>query len=191
MNAGLKPLLWTPGPAETAPQSPVAAGLSTAAGFAGPKQIRTVLAKVNTSGTTLTSASVAARIDNPAARLVCGFSLSFEPKIPQVFTNYASAAWTATAMRPGGGTGREAKLHNIFSAQALPQLYEIASAVRSVLIEATVTIPLTAGAVAIEGEWVLVSEWEPGMPMCLDEIAALYARCNAQVVLAPASALAP
>lgn len=177
--------IWMPGIGQTGPVSNKPAGLSTAGGFAFAKQLDPplVLARVATGGA-LTSVSVAARINNPAARLVCAFSLSFEPDTQQSFTNYNSAVWSAQGIRPGGTRGREAGLHSIFASQTLPQLYEIASSVRVILITATLTPPKTSGAVTIPGNWVLGVEWEPAMPMCEDEIAALYNRCGAQVVLA-------
>lgn len=146
------------------------------------KHIPLSLAKVNTSGTTRTSASVAARIDNPSARLVHSFSLAFEPKTPQAFTNYQSAVYSATAIRPRLD-GRESTLHAIFSNRSLPELWEVSSAVRGIIVEATLKIPLTAAAAEVEGEWVLVAEWEPAMPMCEEEFWDLASGCVARQTL--------
>ncbi len=190
--------LWRPpglpGIGQSAPVSTQPAGLGpSAAGFASAKQLDPplVLARVNSSGTTRTSVSVAARIVNPTARLICSFGIGFEPDTQQAIGSFPLAVWSATAMRPGGNRGREARFHAIFTSQALPQQYEIASAVRLVLLEATLTIPLTGGAVAIPGNWILSVEWEPAMPMCPEEISALYGRCTAQRSLDPAGDLAP
>lgn len=179
-----------PGAGQSAPQSELPAGSADGGGFIEPLVRRVVLAKVNTAGTSRTSAAVAARIYNPAARLVCSFSVTFEPRTPQDFSNYNSATWSVRVMR-GAFEGREAKLHALFTGIALPEQYEVTSAARSLLIESTVTIPQTAAAAAIEGEWVLQVEWEPAISMCPGEAAALYSRCGATQTLRAAGPLAP
>jgi hypothetical protein len=182
--------IWVPGSGQTGAQSQLPAGAVAGGGWIEPKLLRVPLAKVNGSGTQRTSVSVAARIDNPAARLVCSFSIGFEPEVPQTIADYQSSVWSADGIRPGAA-GREAGLHNIFATQPLPELYEISSALRAVQVSATLQIPLTAGAAAIPGLWVLVVEWEPAMPMCEAEVAALYSRCGARGVLDAAGPLAP
>jgi len=148
------------------------------------------LARVESSGTSRTSASVAALVVNPAARLICSFSITFEPDTVQALANYNSAVWSARAMRVGED-GRQAQLHEIFTSEGLPQLYEVGTAVRLIMLSATVTIPLTAGAAAIPGRWICEAQWEPAMPMCEDEIAALYSQTGLSVALAPPGSLAP
>lgn len=180
-----------PGPGQTAPQSPLYAGAREGGGWVEPNVRRVVLAKVNTAGTTRTSASVAARLDNPSARLVCSFSITFEPTTPQNFTNYNSAEWTARIVRPNSQDGREALLHELFGNEALPQGYEMTSSMRGVLITATLTIPLDGGGSAIEGNWVCEAQWEPAIPMCPEEAAAMYSRTALKLALAAAGPLAP
>ena len=90
-----------------------------------------------------------------------------------------------------GEDGREAALHFLFEAQDLPEMYEIASAARVVQLSATLTIPQTAAAAAIAGRWICEAQWEPAMPMCEDEIAALYSQTGLSVGLAPGGPLAP
>lgn len=186
---GMQPV-WVPGAGQSAPMSDLPAGATNRGGWLEPKPVRVQLARVNSSGAALASVSVAARIQNPAARLVCQFSISFEPDTPQAFSNFNSAVWSAQAIREGA-EGREAQLHAIFSAQTLPQLYEISTGVRAIDVTATLTIPLTAGAAAIPGNWLLEVQWEPAIPMCSDELAALYSRCTARRTKDPAGPLAP
>jgi hypothetical protein len=155
-----------------------------------PARKSVVLGRVESSGTSRTSASVAALINNPAARLVCSFSITFEPDTVQPISDYNSASWTATAMRVGED-GRQAQLHDIFSGELLPQLYEVSTATRLILLTATLKIPLTAGSAAIPGRWICEAQWEPAMPMCETEIAALYSQTGLSVALAPAGSLAP
>lgn len=180
-----------PGPGQTAPVSNRPAGSVAGGGWIEDKPVRVVLAKVNTSGSANTSAAVAADIYVPGARVIAGISLSFEPKQPQAFTNYNSAVWSLSAARPGRGEGRRAALHSIFSSQALPQLYEVSSAVRLYVMTATLTVPLTAGAAAIEGEWVLEVDYEPAMPMCEPEVTGMYALCSVVQTIKPSGPLAP
>jgi hypothetical protein len=182
--------LHVPGAGQSSPISSRPAGTPGIGGMIRAARKSVVLARVESAGTSRTSASVAALINNPAARLVCGFSISFEPDTVQAISNYNSAAWTATAMRVGED-GRQSALHAIFTSQVLPQLYEVSTAVRQILITATVTIPLTAAAAAIPGRWICEAQWEPGMPMCEEEIAALYSQTGLSVALAAPGSLAP
>jgi hypothetical protein len=191
MTAAAKSPLWVPGAAQTGPQSDKNAGAIGLGGWLEPVVRRVVLLKVNASGTQRLTASVAARIQNPATRLVCSFSISFEPETPQPFSNFNSSVWSAQAIREGTVEGREAQLHSIFSSQTLPQLYEISTGVRAIDVTATLAIPLTAGAAAIPGSWVLESQWEPAIPMCAEELATLYAKCLAKQTLVAAGPLAP
>lgn len=180
-----------PGVGQVAPLSRLPAGAVARGGWIEPKEVPVVLAKVNTSGTSRTSASVAARVDIPAGRLIVGVSVGFEPATAQAFTNFASAVWSATAIRPRIDGGKEARLHSIFAGRALPEQWEVTTTVRSILIEATVTVPLTAASAAIEGEWVLMAVFEPAIPMCEEEVAAIYSRCGARQTLFASGPLAP
>jgi hypothetical protein len=181
---------FVPGAGQSAPISARPAGTPGIGGMIRANTKRLVLARVNTSGTTRTSADVTATIINPAARLICSFSLSFDPDSPQSFANYNSAVWSARGIRIGDG-GRQAALHEIFTSEALPQLYEASTAVRVIEVSATLTIPLTAAAATVAGNWVLEAQWEPGIPMCEEEIAALYSQTGLSLGLAAPGALAP
>jgi hypothetical protein len=179
-----------PGAGQTSPVSARPAGTPGIGGMIRANTKRLVLARVNTSGTTRANVAVAATIINPAARLVCAFSLSFDPDTVQAFANYNSSVWSARAMRIGEG-GRQAALHEIFTSEALPQLYEVSTAVKVIQISATLTIPLTAAAASVAGNWILEATWEPGIPMCEEEISALYSQTGLSIALAPAGDLAP
>ena len=70
-----------------------------------------VLARVNTSGTTLTSASAVARIRNPSRRLSLIVTIAFEADGNQRPASYGTSVWQMRAMRPNRVTGRTAPLH--------------------------------------------------------------------------------
>jgi hypothetical protein len=182
--------IYVPGAGQGAPISGRPAGTPGIGGMIRPNRKTVVLARVNSAGTTRTSASVAALVVNPAARLICSLSISFEPDTVQAIGSFAAATWTATAQRIGED-GRQSQLHPIFTSQVLPQLYEVSTGVRLILLTATVTIPLTAAAAAIPGRWICEAQWEPGMPMCEEEVAALYSQTGLSVALAAPGSLAP
>lgn len=164
------------------PILPGPAGATKGGAALGIKRISVPLAKVNSAGTTRTSATVAARIVNPSRRLSCALSVAFELETQGSITTYSSATWTVRALRPGGDDGRESELHTIESGIALPRMYELDSAIRALLVTCSVTIPQRSGT-NLAGDWRLVVEWEPNITMCEEEILALYSQCDASLVL--------
>jgi hypothetical protein len=146
------------------------------------KAVSKVLARVNTAGTQVLTATVRATIKNPSRRLSCMFSLTFEADDNQVPNSYTSAAWTARAIRRNRITGKSGQLHTLVSSQALPNAYELDSAIREILITAALAIPATSAPATLPGNWVLLVEWEPNQPaMCQDEIENLFGDCDVSV----------
>lgn len=146
------------------------------------KAVAVKLARVETSGAANTTGTPKATIKNPSRRLSCMFSLTFEPDEPKAVASYTSSTWTVQAMRPNRRTGKRGELHALVSAQALPNAYELDSAIRELKIATSLAIPTTAGAAAIAGDWVLLVEWEPNQPaMCDKEIEDLFSFCDATV----------
>lgn len=152
------------------------------------------MGRVETSGTSQTSATRKATILNPSRRLSCSISLSFEPDQPVTLTGYGTGCvWTLTAYRMNPENRRVATLHTIESGQALPRLYEVDTAVRLIEVSAVMTIPQSAAG-NVAGDWILACEWEPNQFIsdpCGDEVANLLSLCgikpsfNNVVVLAP------
>lgn len=179
-----------PGGAMVAPKLPGAAG-GPAVGVE-PKVLRVPLATVAASGTTRLTVDVAARVAHPSRRLSCYMSIGFEPTAALGITpNVQTSTWVIRAMRPGTRNGRESFLHEVKAASALPDGYEVDSAVRMFLVTATLKIPLDGAGAAIPGTWVLQAEWEPSLDLCQEDLDQQLARAEAQLVTAPAGPLAP
>jgi hypothetical protein len=149
--------------------------------------VRVPLAAVATSGTSQTSGTVTARLTNPSARLICSWSVSFEPNAPVLITSYGSATWTLTAARPGGVAGRRAALHALETAVALPTMYEIAGGIREVDVSCALALPTPT----VAGSWVLQADWEPTVLICDAELAEIYSRCTAVLTRGLTAPLAP
>lgn len=181
---GLNPAATSARPAGPAGTRPGSAGYSV-------KSERVQLARVNASGASNATGTAIARINNPSRRLSCSVSVAFEPDSPQAIPNYAGATYTLTAMRPGTNASKEARLHTILAATALPHAYEMDTAIRAIEVSAALTIPLTAGAAAIPGDWVLVVEWEPNQNLCIEDYEAQLARASAYLARGPSAPLAP
>lgn len=140
------------------------------------------LARVATTGTTNTTATVRATIRNPSRRLSCCFTIAFETPDGQRPANYSGADWTVRAMRKNRITGRTAPMHLLQDAIELPAGYELDSAIREIEVAADLTVPVSSAPAAIAGSWVLLVEWEPNQPsMCDDEIERLFADCDVGV----------
>lgn len=137
------------------------------------------LAVCNLSGTSNTSGTAYARIVNPSARLRCTFSVSFQPAIAGAITDYgvSGSTWDVRAMSPGSNGGPDSELHLLQSSQSLPRSYELDSGIKVVRVTAGLQIPRRS-AVEIAGNWVIEVEWEPSVPMCADELQALFGRCG-------------
>ena len=72
-----------PGAGQGAPISERPAGTPGIGGMIRAARKSVVLARVNTSGAARTSAAVSARVVNPAARLICSFSITFSRTAPR------------------------------------------------------------------------------------------------------------
>jgi len=146
---------------------------------------RQPLVRVGLAGSGQLTGTVVAWVHTPTSRLRCGVSLAYESDTPHVITSYASAAWTITAMREGTGGGREAELHALVTAQALPNMYELDSSIRLLRVSCDLTVPqpssVNPSSLATSGNWVLVAEWEPNMAMCDEDVLAFYNQCSANI----------
>jgi hypothetical protein len=162
------------------------------AGALGPKVVLVPLVKVNTAGTSQTSGTVVARIRNPSRKLGCAFQIHFEVhqadgRTVASFAGAPSNVWTTRVYDPTGGH----ILHTIQTDQTLPRQYEMETFAPGVQITATLGLPLDVAAAAIAGTWVMVVRWEPVVPMCDEEIRALYNQCTAVLERGLAIPLAP
>lgn len=174
-----------PGSGQSAPvvASPSGA-IAAVGGVVPPLIVREPLVSVSpnsdleASGTSVTRI---ARIFTPSARLVCQFSVGFEPTDPQVIDEFnTTPTWTAVAMRTASPGGREVPLHTIFSAQTLPQAYQV-EGMSDIRVSALCTIPDNSsivGSLGQPGVWVLEVRWDAGCAMCPEEILALYQLCK-------------
>lgn len=181
-----------PAPGQVGPRSADPAGATGGFTSTGIKRIPTHLAKVNTSGTALTSATVRARVRNPSSRLRCTISVSFEPATKTIVDSYTGSTWIVRALRPGDNEGgQECELHTLESGLALPRAYTIDDQIRLVEIRATLAIPTDGAAANLAGVWRMVTEWEPTIPMCDEEVFGLYSQCDASLVVGTARPLAP
>jgi hypothetical protein len=158
----------------------------------GPKILRVPLAKANTSGTTQTSGTVVARIRNPSRKLGCGFQIHFEVhqadgRTVNTFDGAPGNLWTTRVYDPEGGH----LLHEIQSSVTIPRQYEMETFAPGVQVTAVLGLARDIAAAAIAGTWVLTARWEPVVPMCDDEVRALYAQCAATLERGLAIPLAP
>lgn len=177
------------GAAQTGTKLPTAQQI----GFNPLKSIRVPLVEVASAapatGTTVTRV---ARILTPGPELALAFGLSFEPTTPVAINSFASAAWTATAMRSGSGEGREARYHAIFTSEVLPQLYTVAGVIPDIEISAALTIPLDGAAAGIPGQWVLEALWGAAAPgLCREDRDFLYNLCAVKAPSARVGLLIP
>ena len=161
-------------------------------GALGPKIHRLPLAKANTSGTTQTSGTIVARLRNPSRKLGCGFQIHFEVhqadgRTVESYDAAPANLWTTRVYDPEGGH----VLHTIQSSVAIPRQYEMETFAPGVQITAVLGLPRDIAAGAIAGTWVLITRWEPVVPMCDDEVRALYAQCAVTLDRGLTAPLAP
>ena len=156
------------------------------AGFAPLKRLRQPMLEVAAAApATGTTATRVARILTPGPELIVAFSLAFEPKTPQGITDYtATPSWAATAMRSGSAEGGEARLHALFAAQVLPQLYQCVGIIADIEISAVLTVPRDAAVAGIPGQWVLEATWGAAMVLCPEDREFLFNLC---AIKAPSS----
>lgn len=147
------------------------------------KPLSIVLARVPSTAGAANSVTMRATIKNPSRRLSCMFSIAFEADVTEVPNSYNSSTWTVRAMRKNRMTNRTGQMHLLVNGQALPNGYELDSAIRELLITATLAPPLRVdGTTVIPGNWVLLAEWEPNQPaMCEKEIEDLFGDCDVAV----------
>lgn len=100
---------------------------------------------------------------NPSARLRWAITAAFELANGTTLTLGAVApTWSMTAMRRNPLAGKAAQLNSVFSARALPDGYELDSAMRDAEILLAVSnqnLPAS-----VEAELVLECSWEPNGP---------------------------
>jgi hypothetical protein len=161
-------------------------------GALGPKAIEVPLVKANTSGTSQTSGLVIARIRNPSRKLGLAFQIHFEVhqadgRTIDSFAGAPANLWTTRVYDPDGGF----LLHVLQTDATLPRQYEMETFAPGVEIRATLGLPLDVAAAAVAGTWKLIARWEPVIPMCDDEVRALYSQCAATLEKGLAIPLAP
>lgn len=158
-------------------------------GVLEPKVIPVFLAKVNSSGTANTTDTVIARIRNPSRKLGCAFQVHFESKdqiAVNAFDGSPANLWTTRVYDPEGGH----LLHFLQESVSIPRQYEVETFAPGFQISAVLGLPRDASSNVIPGQWVMRVRWEPVVPMCDDEVRALYGQCAAWVEV-PGGPLAP
>jgi len=139
------------------------------------KPLSKVLARVDAASTAGQTVTARATLKNPSRRLSVCFSVAFEADDNSVPNTYPDSTWSARAVRRNRLTGKNPQAHALITAQVLPNMYELDSAIREILITAVLGVPLDGAAGVVSGNWVLLAEWEPNQPaMCEPEIKALF-----------------
>jgi hypothetical protein len=145
----------------------------------GLRQKSELVALTNQSGATPAQAVVA--VKTPSRRLSAMVEVFFEPLTDAESSIVLyNATWTTRAKAIGIRLS-DANLNPINSALALPDSYELDSAIRILRVQADFTTPPTNALLAfVFGTWYLRARWEPNTPMTDEELNQLFNDCHVE-----------
>lgn len=142
----------------------------------GRKVAVTKVALRNNATGVYTAVTQSFRLLSPSARFRIGITVAYEADDGSEPNLTGGWTWTLQARRRNALTGRSAPLQNIFTGRALPDGYEIDSAVDE--IKGTITVPNSPGTgVPTVGNLVVQCTWEPTEVISAEELQALFSAC--------------